>query len=171
MKINPKRHRENYAKKAGHQDGQQDGKVDFLTPRSGRTLSPRPPRSPPPGPPSLGGGPGGEGTRGRDRKCTAPPGNQKSTLPSCWPSWCPSFLHRFLDAFLDRFSIPTWLPKYIQIVHKSMSRSIPSWTPFFNRILLDVYFLFEPADYEKSSPRCSQSTIFEKSPVHVNIDF
>ena len=29
-------------KKAGHQDGQQDGKVDFLIPGRGRTLSPPP---------------------------------------------------------------------------------------------------------------------------------
>ena len=69
------------------------------------------------------------------------------------------------------FSIPTWLPKYIKIVHKSMSRSIPSWILVLNRFLFDFCSQFGPAGYEKSSPRCSQSTIFEKSPVHVNIDF
>ena len=52
-----------------------------------------------------------------------------------------------------------------------MSRSIPSWIPVLNRFLFDFCSQFGPAGYEKSSPRCSQSTIFEKSPVHVNIDF
>ena len=43
-----------------------------------------------------------------------------------------------------------------------MPRCIPSWTPFFNRFLADFYFQLRPPESKKSSPRCSESTIFQK---------
>ena len=52
-----------------------------------------------------------------------------------------------------------------------MSRSIPSWIRTLDRFLVDVCSQLGAADYEKSSPRCSQSTIFEKSPFQVDMIF
>ena len=75
------------------------------------------------------------------------------------------------DAIFDRFCVPTWHPKSNKIAQKSMPRCTPSWTPFVDRFLLDVCSQLGPPDPEKSSPRCSQSTILEKSPFQVNIDF
>ena len=43
-----------------------------------------------------------------------------------------------------------------------MPRCIPSWTPFFNRFLVDFYSQLRPPESQKSSPRCSESTIFQK---------
>ena len=52
-----------------------------------------------------------------------------------------------------------------------MPKCTPSWTPFFDNFLVDFCSQLRPSKSEKSSPRCSQSTIFEKSPLEVNIDF
>ena len=43
-----------------------------------------------------------------------------------------------------------------------MPRCIPSWTPFFDRFLIDFYSQLRPPESQKSSPRCSESTIFQK---------
>ena len=43
-----------------------------------------------------------------------------------------------------------------------MPRCIPSWIPFFNRFLVDFYSQLRPPESQKSSPRCSESTIFQK---------
>ena len=52
-----------------------------------------------------------------------------------------------------------------------MPRCIPSWMPFSDRFLIDFCSQLGPPDPEKSSPRFSQSTILEKSPFQVNINF
>ena len=85
----------------------------------------------------------------------------------CFASFFPC---DFLSIF-DRFCLPTWHPKSNKIVQKSMPRCIPSWTPFFDRFLIGFCSQLGPPDPEKSSPRCSQSTILEKSPPQVNINF
>ena len=47
-----------------------------------------------------------------------------------------------------------------------MARGIPSWASFllsiFNRFLVDFYSQLRPPESQKSSPRCSESTIFQK---------
>ena len=43
-----------------------------------------------------------------------------------------------------------------------MARGIPSWAPFFYWSLIDVCFQLRPPESQKSSPGCSQSTIFQK---------
>ena len=52
-----------------------------------------------------------------------------------------------------------------------MPRCLPILTPFFDRFLIGFYFQLGPLEPEKSSPRCSESTIFKKSPFEVDIDF
>ena len=82
-----------------------------------------------------------------------------------------SLFQCLFGSIFARFSTPTCLPKSTKIAQKSMPRCIPSWTPFLDRFLLDFCSQLGPPDPEKSSPRCSQSTILEKSPFQVNIDF
>ena len=43
-----------------------------------------------------------------------------------------------------------------------MPRCLPILTPFFDRFLIGSYFQLGPPEPEKSSPRCSESTIFQK---------
>ena len=50
-----------------------------------------------------------------------------------------------------------------------MPRCSPSWTPLLDRSLIGFCSQLEPPDPETSRPRCSQSTIFEKSPFQVNL--
>ena len=38
---------------------------------------------------------------------------------------------------LGGFGIPSWIPKSIKIVKKSISKCIPSWIPFLDRFLVD----------------------------------
>ena len=59
----------------------------------------------------------------------------------------------------------------MKIVKKSISKCIPSWIAFLDWFLIDFGSQLGPPDPRKSSPRCSQSLIFEKSPFEVNIDF
>ena len=59
-------------------------------------------------------------------------------------------------------SLPTCLPKSTKIQEKSMPRCHPSWTPFFDRFLIDFYSQLRQPESQKSSPRCSESTIFQK---------
>ena len=54
---------------------------------------------------------------------------------------------------------------------KSMPRCIPSWTSFLDRFLIDFDFQLGPPNLEKSSPRCRESAIFQKSPFEVSIAF
>ena len=50
------------------------------------------------------------------------------------------------------------------------NKSIPRGIRFFDRFLVDVCSQLEPPGPEKSSPRCSQNTTFDKSPIQANID-
>ena len=43
-----------------------------------------------------------------------------------------------------------------------MPRCLPILTPFFDRFLIGFCFQLGPPEPEKSSPRCSESTIFQK---------
>ena len=70
-----------------------------------------------------------------------------------------------------RFCFPTWLQKLTEIAKRSMPRCIPSWAHSFDRFSVDFCSQLPSKNPEKSCPRCSGSTIFEKSPFEVNIDF
>ena len=43
-----------------------------------------------------------------------------------------------------------------------MPRCLPMLTSFFDRFLIDFYSQLRPPESQKSSPRCSESTIFQK---------
>ena len=43
-----------------------------------------------------------------------------------------------------------------------MPRGIPSWTSNFDRFVIGFCFQLGPPNLEKSSPRCRESTIFQK---------
>ena len=75
------------------------------------------------------------------------------------------FSMRFsIDFFslLARFCIPTCLPKPTKIHQKSMPRGNPSWASIFDRLLIDFWCQLRPLDPQESSPRCSESTIYQK---------
>ena len=75
------------------------------------------------------------------------------------------FSMRFsIDFFslLARFCIPTCLPKPTKIHQKSMPRGNPSWASIFGRFLIDFWCQLRPLDPQESSPRCSESTIYQK---------
>ena len=91
----------------------------------------------------------------------------------CWPSrgrilgvlltfGFPLFFRCLFGSILAPVSLPTCLPKSTKIQEKSMPRCHPSWTPFFNRFLIDFSSQLRPPGSQKRSPRCSQSTIFQK---------
>ena len=82
-----------------------------------------------------------------------------------------SFIRYLLGPIFGGFSTPTWHQKTIKIVHKSIPTCTLSWTSFSDRCLLDFCSQLLPPKSEKSSPRCSESTIFERTAVQVNIDF
>ena len=70
-----------------------------------------------------------------------------------------------------RFCFSTWLQKLTEIAKRSMPRCIPSWAHFFDRFSVGFCSQLPSKNPEKSCPRCSGSTTFEKSPFKVNIDF
>ena len=61
------------------------------------------------------------------------------------------------------FSTPTWQQKATHIVQKSMPTCTLSCSSFSDRLLFDVCSQFLPPISIKSSPCCSESTIFEKA--------
>merc|ERR1712151_185686 len=65
-------------------------------------------------------------------------------------------------SILAPVSLPTCLPKSTKIQEKSMPRCHPSWTPFFDGFLVGFGFQLRRPESQKSSPRCSESTIFQK---------
>ena len=74
---------------------------------------------------------------------------------------CSSF-DVILASIFGRFSTPTWLPKSTKIDQKSMPRCLHMLTSFFDRFLIDFGSQLGPPNLEKSSPRCRESTIFQK---------
>ena len=52
-----------------------------------------------------------------------------------------------------------------------MPRCISSWTSFLDRFLVDFCSQLRPPDLDFSSPRCRESTNYQKSAFEVNIDF
>ena len=74
-------------------------------------------------------------------------------------------------SILAPVSLPTCLPKSTKIQEKSMPRCHPSWTPCFDRFLVGFGSQLPPPDLDFSSPRCSGSTNYQKSPFEFNIDF
>ena len=61
-----------------------------------------------------------------------------------------------------RSSFPTCLPNTSKIIPKSMPRCLPMLTSFFDRFLIDFNSQLRSSESQKSSPRCSESTIFQK---------
>ena len=57
---------------------------------------------------------------------------------------------------------PTWLPKSRKIHEKSMVGGPPMLNSFFDRFLIDFWLQLGPPEPQKSSSRCSESTIFKK---------
>ena len=82
-------------------------------------------------------------------------------MRSRWEGILASIFHGFLS-ILEAVLAPSWSQKSTKIQEKSMPRCHPSWTPFFNRFLIDFYSQLRPPESQKSSPRCSESTIFQK---------
>ena len=78
------------------------------------------------------------------------------------PFFFPSFFRCHFWSILARFCLPTWLPKSTKIDEKSMPRCLPMLTSSFDRFLIDFYSQLRPPESQKSSPRCSESTIFQK---------
>ena len=74
----------------------------------------------------------------------------------------PSLFRCLLGSILAPFSCPTCLQKSTKNHKKSMPRCLPILTSFFDRFLIDFYPQLRPPEPEKSSPRCSESTIFQK---------
>ena len=62
----------------------------------------------------------------------------------------------------DSVSLPTWSPKSRKIDQKSMPRWLPMLTSFLDRFFIDFCSQLGASEPEKSSPRCSESTIFQK---------
>ena len=78
-----------------------------------------------------------------------------------------SSLFRFLfGSIFARFSTPTCLPKSTKIAQKSMPRCLPMLNSFFDRFLIDFCSQLGPPEPKKSSPRCRESTIFQKIAFH-----
>ena len=74
-----------------------------------------------------------------------------------------SFFRCRFGAILARFCFPTWLPKSTKIDEKSMPRCLPILISFFGRFLMGFCSQLRPPEPQKSSPRCSESTIFQKN--------
>ena len=55
-------------------------------------------------------------------------------------------------SIFEWFSIPTWHPKPTKILQESMPRCIPSWTPFCDWFLVDVYFQLRPLNLKNRAP-------------------
>ena len=82
-------------------------------------------------------------------------------MKSTWEGILALFFHRFLWILGGKLGGKIE-PRSTKIQEKSMPRCHPSWTPFFNRCLIDFYSQLRPPESQKSSPRCSESTIFQK---------
>merc|ERR1711953_549861 len=54
------------------------------------------------------------------------------------------------------------LPKSRKIHEKSMLGGLPMLNSFFDRFLIDFWLQLGPPEPQKSSSRCSESTIFKK---------
>ena len=78
------------------------------------------------------------------------------------PFFFPSFFRCRFVSILDRFCLPTCLPKSTKLDEKSMPRCLCMLTSFFDRCLIDFYSQLRTPESQKSSPRCSESTIFQK---------
>ena len=114
----------------------------------GRTIHPRPwprHRAPPPNRPR----------RLQDASKTPPDA-------SCLPSFFRCFFGSCFCRFFMPTSLPTCLPKSTKIDEKSMPRCLPMLTSFFDRFGIDFYCQLAPPEPQKSSPRCSESTIFQR---------
>ena len=78
------------------------------------------------------------------------------------------FIMFFMPCWIDILSIfdlnlgPTWLPKSRKIHEKSMFGGLPMLNSFFDRFLIDFWLQLGLPEPQKSSSRCSESTIFKK---------
>ena len=73
-----------------------------------------------------------------------------------------SLFRCLFGSIFARFSTPTCLPKSTKIAQKSMPRCLPMLNSFFDRFLIDFCSQLGPPEPKKSSPRCRESTIFQK---------
>ena len=78
------------------------------------------------------------------------------------PFFFSSFFRCLFRSILARFSTPTCLPKSTKIHEKSMPRCLPKLTSFFDRFLIAFCSQLGPLEPHFSSPRCRESTIFQK---------
>ena len=67
-----------------------------------------------------------------------------------WRLFLASVFRCLFQSIFDWFSIPTCLQKPTKINQKSMPRGTPSWTPFFDRFLIDFWSIFRPPEPQKS---------------------
>ena len=78
------------------------------------------------------------------------------------PSFFRSFFRCLFGSILLPFSFPTCLPKSTKIHQKSMPRCLPMLTSFFDSFLMGFCSQLRPPEPHGSSPRCSESTIYQK---------
>ena len=83
------------------------------------------------------------------------------------PFFFTSFFRCLFASILARFCLPTCLPKSTKIDEKSMPRCLPMLTSFFDRFLMGFCSQLRPPEPQKSSPRCSESTIFQKIAIRI----
>ena len=70
-----------------------------------------------------------------------------------------------------QFSFPTWIPKPTNIDQNRIPKSLPVLISFLKRFLITFCSQFLPPDRHFSSPRCSHSTISQKSHCEVDLAF
>ena len=109
-------------------------------------------------------GPGGPGIRKPRRRRRANESNCILSTPrrSKDALFFSSFLRCILGSISVRFSLPTCFPKSTKIHQKSMPRCLPMLTSFFDCFLMGFCFQLRPLEPQESSPRCSESTIYQK---------
>ena len=88
--------------------------------------------------------------------------NPRSPRPEPPPFFFPPFFRCLFASILAPFCLPTWPPKPTKIKEKWVPRCLPMLTSFFDRFLLGFCSQLRPPEPQKSSPRCSESTIFQK---------
>ena len=70
-----------------------------------------------------------------------------------------------------QFSFPTWIPKPTNIEQNSIPRSLLFLISSLNRFLITFCSQLLPPEHYFSSPRCSHSTISQKSHFEVDLAF
>ena len=74
-------------------------------------------------------------------------------------------------SMFKQFSFPTWIPKPTNIEQNRIPKSLPVLISFLKIFLIIFCSQFLPPDRHFSSPRCSHSTISQKSHCEVELAF